>query len=138
MLNSCSKKESFKSLTYKTGGFGVPNYHLIINEDKTFILNIDQNPLNEIIDLKKIGKFEGKISETEMFRIQTEIDKITRAGYDYNNPELILDAGNYELVINKINSIKVYQTNHATENFITDIINPLHEICEKHVKFKIE
>ena len=137
-LISCNKSENFEFLRYETGGFGSPNYTLKIKKDRSFEIDIQDNPFNEIIDSSKIGKFYGKISEKEMKQIQKSLYKITRKGYDYNNPEFALDAGEHELYIKEENSEKVFQTSHPTENFQADIIVPFLKIAENQIKFKIE
>lgn len=135
---SCNNSEKFEFLRYETGGFGSPSYTLKIRKDKSFEIDIQHDPFNEVIDSSKIGKFYGNISEKEMTEIQQSIYKISRKGYDYNNPEFVLDAGNYELYIEGKNSEKVFQTRHATENFQEDIIEPFQKIAENQVNFKLE
>jgi hypothetical protein len=137
-LLSCQKSEDFEYLRYDTGGFGSAHYTLKLKRDRTFEIEIPHNPFNEEIDSSKIGKFYGKLSEKEMLKIQKLIYKVTRKGYDYNNPERAFDAGIHELYIKTENSDKVFHTDHATENFEVDIIKPFKHIAENQVKFKIE
>ncbi|QFG52658.1 hypothetical protein [Chryseobacterium sp.] len=137
-LFSCEKSENFEFLRYETGGFGSPSYTFTLKKDRSFEMEIQHNPFNETIDSSKVGKFYGKIAEDEMLQIKKSLYKVTRSGYDYNNPEFILDAGIHELYIKTANSEKVFQTHHATEDFKVDIIEPFHKIAEKQVKFKIE
>ncbi|MGV4413289.1 hypothetical protein [Chryseobacterium sp. T1] len=135
---SCQKIENFEFIRYENGGFGSPNYIFKLKKDRSFEIEIQHNPFNETIDSSKIGQFYGKISEEEMLKIQKLIHKVTRTGYDYNNPELILDAGIHQLYIKTENSEKVFQTDHATKNFKVDIIEPFQNIAENNLKFKIE
>ena len=138
ILYSCRKNEDFKSLNYKSGGFGTNDYHLNINKTGNFSLKIEHNPLDEIVDSAKIGKFEGKLSESRMLQLQKAVAKITTKGYDYHDPELAFDAGIYEIVVNTDTSTKIFKTNHATDNFRKDIIELLDEICENDSKFKVK
>jgi len=119
----------FDSLRYISGGFGVDEYHFILKRDSTFTLKVGFNPLDE--DSTYVGTYKGKISSEEMLQIQKVVTEITKDGYDYNDPELVLDAGIYEVGINAGNSMRTYKTYNATENFRNDIINPLNKICEK-------
>jgi len=137
-LFSCQKSGNFEFLRYETGGFGSPSYTFKLKKDRSFEMEIQHNPFNETIDSSKIGKFYGKISEEERLQIQKMISEVTRNGYDYNNPEFILDAGIHELYIKAEDSEKVFRTYHATENFKVDIIEPFQNIAENQVKFKIE
>ncbi|REC41086.1 hypothetical protein [Chryseobacterium sp. 5_R23647] len=138
ILYSCRKNEDFKSLNYRSGGFGTNDYHLILNKNRLFSLEIEHNPLDEIVDSAKIGKFKGELSESRMLQLQKAIATITTKGYDYHDPELVFDAGIYEIVVNTDTSTKIFKTNHATDNFRKDIIELLDEICENDPKFKVK
>ncbi|MBT0549954.1 hypothetical protein [Riemerella anatipestifer] len=129
IITSCAEKKEFNSLVYRSGGFGIENYHLILNHDRSFALKVEYNPLTA--DSTNVGTFKGKISPEQMEKIEKAVAKITKKGYDYNDPEFVLDAGNYEVIINIDKSIKVYNTNNATDEFYNDIITPLNQICER-------
>ena len=126
---SCAKKTEFDSLRYISGGFGVDDYHFILDHNRTFTLKVGFNPLNE--DSTNVGTYKGKISSEEMLQIQKAVTEVMKDGYDYHDPELVLDAGIYEVGINIGKSMRTYKTDNATENFRNDVINPLNKICEK-------
>lgn len=138
ILCSCSKNEDFKKLIYRSGGFGTDDYHLILNKNGNFSLEIEHNPLDEIADSAKIGKFEGKLSESRMLQLQKAVATITTKGYDYHNPELAFDSGIYEVDVMTSTSTKVFKTDNATNNFRKDIIKLLNEVCENDPKFKVK
>ncbi|WP_312344819.1 hypothetical protein [Chryseobacterium binzhouense] len=128
-INSCVKKTEFDSFRYQSGGFGIEDYNFIVNNDSTFTLKVGINLLSN--DSANIGIYRGKVNSEQMEHIQRAVSKITQKGYDYHDPEFTLDAGNYEIGINLSNSIKVYKTDNATENFNIDLINPINKICEE-------
>ena len=138
ILYSCRKNEDFKKLIYRSGGFGTDDYHLILNKNGNFSLEIEHNPLDEIADSAKIGKFEGKLSESRMLQLQKAVATITTKGYDYHNPELAFDSGIYEVDVMTSTSTKVFKTDNATNNFRKDIIKLLNEVCENDPKFKVK
>lgn len=137
-LISCQKTENFEFLRYETGGFGSPSYTFKLKKDRSFEIEIEHNPFNEIIDSSKIGKFYGKISEEEMLQIQKSIYNVTRNGYDYNNPEFVLDSGIHKLYVKTANSEKVFQTDNATKKFEDDIVEVFQKTAENQLNFKIQ
>lgn len=138
ILYSCRKNEDFKSLNYRSGGFGTNDYHLILNKNGNFSLEIEHNPLDDIVDSAKIGKFEGKLSESRMLQIQKAVSIVSTNGYDYHNPELAFDSGIYEVGVMTTTSTKIFKTHNATNNFRKDIIELLNEVCENDPKFKVK
>lgn len=128
-LDACSKMEDFESFNYTGGGFGRDGYKFSLEDDSTFALNVHFDPLfNE--DTIWERNYKGKLDAQKMKIITNAVDKITKQGYDYNDPELAMDAGMYKVVYISKNSIKTFETHNATDKFRKDLIKPLDSICE--------
>ena len=142
---SCNKEKEFTKIIYNNyGGFDGPVYHLLLNNNKNFTLNRELIYKNGTTvfdfdyDSTKIGYFTGKISDEQMLEVKYGLSKISKKGYQYNNPESVSDIPHLNLTIFTENDTIIFETLHATEDFENNILKGLNKICETNKVVRIK